>query len=43
MGIGMVVVVAQENVEKAMECLIATGEEVCVLGKTVAGKGVVLK
>ena len=37
MGIGMVVCVAQENVEKAMESLTATGEEVCLLGKAVAG------
>ena len=43
MGIGMVVCVAPENVEKAMESLKATGEEVVVIGKTVAGKGVCLK
>ena len=39
----MVVCVAPENVEKAMESLKATGEEVVVIGKTVAGKGVCLK
>ena len=44
MGIGMVVCVAPENVEAAMESLQATGEEVVVIGKTVAGtKGVILK
>ncbi|MBR4943772.1 MAG: phosphoribosylformylglycinamidine cyclo-ligase, partial [Clostridia bacterium] len=43
MGIGMVVCVAPENVEAAMAALQATGEEVVVLGKTVAGKGVILK
>ena len=37
MGIGMVVCVAKENVEAAIESLTATGEEVCVLGKAVAG------
>ncbi len=37
MGIGMVVVVAQENVDKTIESLTATGEEVCVLGKAIAG------
>ena len=34
---------APENVEAAMESLKATGEEVVVVGKTVAGKGVILK
>ena len=44
MGIGMVVCVAPENVEAAMASLQATGEEVVVIGKTVAGtKGVILK
>ena len=44
MGIGMVVCVAPENVETAMESLKATGEEVCVLGKIVAGdRKVILK
>lgn len=43
MGIGMVVCVAPENVEAAMESLKASGEEVVVLGKTVAGEGVTLK
>ena len=43
MGIGMVVCVAPENVEAAMESLKSTGEEVVLLGKTVAGKGVILK
>ena len=43
MGIGMVVCVSPENVDAAMESLKATGEEVVVLGKTVAGKGVILK
>ncbi len=42
MGIGMVVCVAPENVEAAMEQLRSTGEEVCILGKTVAGEGVTL-
>ena len=44
MGIGMVVCVAPENVEAAMESLKATGEEVVVIGKTIKGeKGVILK
>ena len=33
----------QENVDVAIESLKATGEEVVVVGKTVAGKGVILK
>ena len=43
MGIGMIVCVSPENVDAAIESLKATGEDVCVLGKTVAGKGVILK
>ena len=44
MGIGMVVCVAPENVQAAIESLTATGEDVCVLGKVVEGdKKVVLK
>ena len=44
MGIGMIVCVAPEDVEKTMEILASTGEETVLLGKTVAGqKGVILK
>lgn len=43
MGIGMMVCVAPENVEAAMESLRSTGEEVCVVGKIVKGNGVILK
>jgi phosphoribosylaminoimidazole (AIR) synthetase len=43
MGIGMMVVVAPEDVETALASLQATGEEVAVIGKTVSGKGVILK
>jgi phosphoribosylformylglycinamidine cyclo-ligase len=43
MGIGMVVCVAPENVDATMAALKETGEEVAVIGKTVAGKGVTLK
>ena len=43
MGIGMVVCVAPENVEAAMASLKETGEDVVVIGKAVAGNGVVLK
>jgi len=44
MGIGMVVCVAPENVQAAIESLTATGEDVCVLGKVVEGdKKVILK
>ncbi|MBR2903777.1 MAG: phosphoribosylformylglycinamidine cyclo-ligase [Clostridia bacterium] len=43
MGIGMVVCVAPEDAQAAMDSLKATGEEVVLLGKTVAGKGVILK
>ena len=43
MGIGMVVCVSPENVDATMAQLSATGEEVVVIGKTIAGKGVTLK
>ena len=43
MGIGMVVCVAPENVDAAMASLKETGEEVAVIGKTIQGKGVILK
>ena len=43
MGIGMIVCVAPENVDAAMAALTASGEDVVVVGKTVAGKGVILK
>ena len=44
MGIGMMVVVAPEDVETAIASLQATGEEVAVIGKMVAGdKKVILK
>ena len=43
MGIGMVVCVAPEDVEKTIAQLESTGEQTCVLGKIVAGKGVILK
>lgn len=43
MGIGMVVCVAPENAEAAMSALKESGEEVVVLGRTVAGKGVTLR
>ena len=36
-------VVAPENVDVAIEALQSTGEEVAVIGKTVVGKGVILK
>ncbi|MBS3909796.1 MAG: phosphoribosylformylglycinamidine cyclo-ligase [Actinobacteria bacterium] len=39
MGIGMVVVVAKGDAEKARDILIAEGEEVYVIGEVVAGKG----
>jgi phosphoribosylformylglycinamidine cyclo-ligase len=38
MGIGMMVVVAPENVETALADLQANGEEAVVIGKIVAGK-----
>jgi phosphoribosylformylglycinamidine cyclo-ligase len=44
MGIGMMVVVAPEDVETAIASLQATGEEVAVIGKIVEGdKKVILK
>lgn len=43
MGIGMVVCVSPENAGAAVASLEASGEEVVLLGKTVAGKGVTLK
>ena len=43
MGIGMVVCVAPENVDAAMESLKASGEDVVVIGKAVKGKGVTLQ
>jgi phosphoribosylformylglycinamidine cyclo-ligase len=42
MGIGMVVCVAKEDVEKTMAQLRSTGEECCVIGKTIKGSGVTL-
>ena len=43
MGIGMMVVVAPENVDAAMAALQSTGEEVTIIGKTIQGNGVILK
>ncbi|MCD7729092.1 MAG: phosphoribosylformylglycinamidine cyclo-ligase [Clostridia bacterium] len=43
MGIGMVVCVAPKDVEETISQLTSTGEECCVIGKTIKGKGVVLK
>ena len=43
MGIGMVVCVAEKDVEATIASLQETGEEVAVIGRTVAGKGVILK
>ena len=44
MGIGMVVCVAPENVDAAMQSLKETGEDVCVVGRIVEGdKKVVLR
>lgn len=43
MGIGMVVCVAPENAEAAAASLKKSGEEAVVLGRTVSGKGVLLK
>ena len=42
-GIGMMVVVAPENVDAAMAALQSTGEEVAIIGKTIQGNGVILK
>ncbi len=42
MGIGMVVCVSKNNVDAALEQLRSTGEECCVIGKTVKGSGVKL-
>ena len=43
MGIGMVFCVDQKDVEKTMKTLASTGEKAYLIGKTVKGKGVVLK
>ena len=43
MGIGMVVCVSPENAEAAVAALEESGEEVALIGKTVAGKGVTLR
>ena len=43
MGIGMVVCVSPENAEAAVAALEESGEEVALIGKTVAGKGVSLR
>lgn len=43
MGIGMVVVVAPENVAETLAQLKSTGEDAVVIGKAVQGKGVILK
>lgn len=42
MGIGMVVCVKPEDVERTQAILASCGEETAVVGKTVAGKGVTL-
>ncbi len=42
MGIGMVVCVSKSNVEATLAQLRSTGEECCVIGKTVKGSGVKL-
>ncbi len=42
MGIGMVVCVSKRNVDKALAALRSTGEECCVIGKTLKGSGVKL-
>lgn len=43
MGIGMVVCIDESNVEATIKQLESTGEQCAVIGKTVAGKGVILK
>lgn len=43
MGIGMVVVVAESDVEKTLNLLGELGEKAHVIGKTINGKGVTLK
>ena len=44
MGIGMMVCVSPENVDVAIESLKATGEDVAIIGKIVAGdRKVILK
>ncbi len=43
MGIGMVVVVAESDVQKTLNLLGELGEKAHVIGKTINGKGVVLK
>lgn len=43
MGIGMVVVVAPENVCETLAQLKSTSEDAVVIGKAVSGKGVILK
>lgn len=42
MGIGMVVCVAKRDVDKTLAILRSTGEECCVIGKTIRGSGVKL-
>ena len=42
MGVGMIAVVAAEDVDKALETLKANGEDAYVLGEIVGGEGVVL-
>ena len=42
MGVGMSIVVAKEDVEKAIAVLRAHGEEAYVLGEIVKGDGVIL-
>jgi len=42
MGIGMVVCVAKENIQKTIAQLESTGESCAVIGKTVSGSGVTL-
>ena len=42
MGVGMIAVVAAEDVDKALETLKASGEDAYVLGEIVGGEGVIL-
>ena len=42
MGVGMTVIVSNEDAEEAIEVLKAAGEDAYILGETVKGEGVTI-
>lgn len=42
MGVGMCIVVAKEDADKAVEILKSNGEDAYIMGDTIAGEGVTI-